>query len=443
MGAIARLREHPRGFWFVFWGELAERASYYGMRTILALYLLDVLAYDKSSGASIVQFFMAAAYFTPLLGGYLADRWLGRYRTILYFSIPYVVGHLVLGGVPTRWAMFTALGLLALGAGSIKPNISTLLGQIYDHEKKQALMTEGFSYYYAAINIGAVLTTFTLPWVRIRWGYGPALMVPAILMAVAFAVFAAGKGYYPREEVRKRPKKTPEQRAAEWATLRRLGGVFALIAVFWFVYDQNATTWMYFARDHLDLTLVPSFWIVPEVSLTADQLQSVNPFFIVILTPLFNALWQMLRKRRGGRPVADTRKMLVGFGIVVVCAGIMSLAGFVAGDGRVSVWFEVVAIFVMTLAELCVSVVGLEFAYTQAMPGTKSTVTAVFWLTVTAGDFAGGFFDHLYDDQLSPGSYFAVQAGIVFLAALVLVRVARGFHEDADAAIEPALPASG
>lgn len=441
MGAIARLKEHPKGFWFVFWGELAERASYYGMRTILALYLVDILRFDKASGASVVQFFMAAAYFTPLLGGYLADRWLGRYKTILYFSIPYVVGHLVLGGVPTRWAMFTALGLLALGAGSIKPNISTLLGQIYDHENKQALMTEGFSYYYAAINIGAVLTTFTLPWVRVTWGYGPALMVPAILMAAAFLVFAAGRRYYPREEVRKRPKKTPEQRAAEWATLRRLGGVFALIAVFWFVYDQNATTWMYFARDHLDLTLFPHFWIIPQVTLTADQLQSFNPFFIVVLTPIFNALWQILKKRRGGRSVPDTRKMLVGFGIVVVCAATMSMAGFLAGSGRVSVWFEVTAIFVMTLSELCVSVVGLEFAYTQALPGTKSTVTAVFWLTVTVGDFAGGFFDRLYGEALSPGMYFAVQAGIVFLAALALVRVARGFHEEAGAPSTTAAPA--
>ena len=96
----------------------------------------------------------------------------------------------------------------------------------------------------------------------------------------------------------------------------------------------------------------------------------------------------------------------------------------------------------MTLSELCVSVVGLEFAYTQALPGTKSTVTAVFWLTVTVGDFAGGFFDRLYGHALSPGMYFGVQAAIVFLAALALVRVARGFHDDAEAVPVPA-PAPG
>src|SRR5438270_4629658 len=125
------------------------------MRTILALYLTTVLAYSRHEGASIMQFFIAACYVTPLLGGFLADRWLGRYKTILYFSVPYIAGHLILGGFQTRPAMFLALFLLALGSGTIKPNTSTLMGQIYEQQKKSFLLTEAFSYFYAAINIGA------------------------------------------------------------------------------------------------------------------------------------------------------------------------------------------------------------------------------------------------------------------------------------------------
>ena len=121
MSAIARLKEHPTGFWFVFWGELAERASFYGMRTILALYLTEVLAFDQSGGAAVMQFFIAACYVAPLLGGWLADRYLGRYKTILYFSGPYMLGHIILGGIETRTAMFIALGLLALGSGPSSP----------------------------------------------------------------------------------------------------------------------------------------------------------------------------------------------------------------------------------------------------------------------------------------------------------------------------------
>ena len=106
--------------------------------------------------------------------------------------------------------------------------------------------------------------------------------------------------------------------------------------------------------------------------------------------------------------------------------------------GQVSAWWEITAVFVITLAELCVSVVGLEFAYTQALPGTKSTVTAAFLFTVFIGDFAGGFFDRLYD-QVSPGNYFAIQTAIMVATALAFVLVARKFERpEADAATEPA-----
>src|SRR4029078_7126809 len=110
------------------WGELAERASYYGMPTLLALYLVDSLRYGTPDAASIVQFFMAACYVTPVLGGWVADRFLGRYRTIAWFAIPYILGHLILGGVSPRTGLFIALPLLALGSGAIKPNTSTLMG---------------------------------------------------------------------------------------------------------------------------------------------------------------------------------------------------------------------------------------------------------------------------------------------------------------------------
>jgi POT family proton-dependent oligopeptide transporter len=420
MNAFSRLRQHPTGFWFVFWGELAERASFYGMRTVLALYLTHVLAFEESAAATIGQFFTAACYITPLLGGVVADRWLGRYRTILYFSLPYLCGHLILGGIQTRTAAFVAFGLLALGSGSIKPNASTLMGLVYEKEKKTELLTEAFSYYYAAINIGAALSSYFLPIIRDRHGYGVALAVPAALMAVGFIFFAAGKRYYPVEEIRTAAK-TPEQRTAERQTLVRLAEVFLLIAVFWFVYDQSSTTWVYFAEKNLDLR------IFGEFSFSPDQLQFVNPLLIVVLTPMFNWGWNALKRRRGGE-VPDTQKMLIGFVIVIVCMAMMALAGFIAGDGKASVWWLLVATFVITLSELCISVVGLEFAFRQAAPGTKSVVTGAFLFTVFIGDTAGGFFAQLYKTYLAPGPYFAVQTGIMLAAAIAFLRVARRFE---------------
>ena len=132
MSFISRLKEHPRGFWFVFWGELAERSSYYGMRTLLALYLVDVIGFSESQGASTMAFFQATCYLLPIFGGLIADYWLGRYRTILYFFVPYIFGQILLGNTHVPAFIYFALFLLALGSGTIKPSTSPLMGMIYE-----------------------------------------------------------------------------------------------------------------------------------------------------------------------------------------------------------------------------------------------------------------------------------------------------------------------
>lgn len=449
MSAIARLKEHPKGFWFIFWGELAERASFYGMRTVLALYMVTVLKYEQENAAAIMHAFIAAAYLAPLLGGWLADRVLGRYKTILYFSGPYILGHVILGGLETRAGLFIALGLLALGSGSIKPNTSTLMGQMYEEQKKGALLTEAFSYFYAAINIGSTIATLSLPLIRDRVkehslaagnsldlalerGNAVALMIPAVLMVFAFGFFALGKKHYPVEIVGNLPPKSPEQKTAERTTLARVAGIFALISIFWFVYDQSASTWIYFAADHMDLRLFGDF------STTPDQIQGLNPILIVALTPLFNGLWEILKARRGGVDVPDTRKMLLGFVIVIACMAIMSGAGFAAGAGKVSVWWMCLATLVITLSELCISVVGLEFAFKVAAPGTKSVVTAAFLFTVFVGDFIAGVFDKTLWNKISPGLFFTIQTAIMAVAAMIFIVVARRFEQPADRDDAPA-----
>jgi len=423
---FVRIRQHPTGFWFVFAGELAERASYYGMRTLLALYMINVLGFSQAAGTTVMKAFMAGCYLTPFFGGWVAEKYLGRYKTILYYSLPYIAGHLILGGFQNKTGLFAALVLLAFGSGAIKPNTSVLMGQIYDAEKKEALLNEAFSLFYAAVNVGAAASSFTLPIVVESQGgrYGLALMIPAVLMAVAFGAFAFGKRWYPTENVRAaRAPKTREQREIERRTLLRIAGVFAAIAVFWLIYDQNADTWIYFAQSHTDLRLFGG------VSLTANQMQALNPVFIVLLTPVFNWMWNSAKARRGGREVPDTSKMLVGFGIVVVTSVIMVYAAFLARNGvMVTIWWVVLATFVITLAELCISPVGLEFAYRQAAPGTKSVVTAAFHMTVFVGDSMGLMIAPFYEKQLTPAPYFGLLAILMTLTAFAFIPISRRFE---------------
>src|SRR6516162_6166651 len=178
---------HPPAIWFFFWGEFAERSSYYGMRAILFMYMTMALHYRDTEAAPIYAAFKMGCYLLPLLGGLLADRWIGRYWTIVGFSVPYVLGHFILGfsdptilgeaigGLSTQrlefianMLLFVSLALLAGGSGVIKPNISSLLGQTYDQKRpgKERLRSSAFLWFYLAINVGALISQLALPAIR-------------------------------------------------------------------------------------------------------------------------------------------------------------------------------------------------------------------------------------------------------------------------------------
>ena len=188
---------HPVAFWFFFWGEFAERSSYYGMRAILPLYLTTALLMPATTAGPVYYSFKMACYFLPLVGGYLADRYFGKYWTIVGFSVPYVLGHFILG-IENEVALFIALVLLAGGSGVIKPNISTLMGLTYDQQRPglERLRSAAFMWFYFSINVGALISVVSLPFIRDNWGYAVAFQFPAWLMAGALCIFAAGKRHY-------------------------------------------------------------------------------------------------------------------------------------------------------------------------------------------------------------------------------------------------------
>ena len=160
------MERHPRAFWFFFWGEFARRCSFYGMRAILPMYLTTALMMPDTTAGPVYYSFKMACYFLPLVGGYLADRYFGKYWTIVGFSIPYVLGHFILG-IENQVAPFIALALLAGGSGVIKPNISTLMGLTYDQQRPgiERLRSAAFLWFYFAINVGALISVVSLPFV--------------------------------------------------------------------------------------------------------------------------------------------------------------------------------------------------------------------------------------------------------------------------------------
>ena len=416
---------HPRGFWFIFWGELAERASFYGMKTLLLLYMIQKLGYTDANSASVVSLFTASCYILPIAGGYVADRWLGKFRTIMYFALPYILGHIVLGTFTSEVGLYTALLLLAGGSGSIKPNISTLMGLMYQKAGKSHLITQAFSWFYMAINIGATITTFSLPFVRDHYGYSVAFMAPTILMIVSLGIFYLGKKHYPKEDVRQQQHepRTREQKREDRAVLVRLSGLFLLIVFFWSIFDQSYSTWTLFARDYMILDVDIFSW---SFHLPPDAIQSLNPFLIVVMTPLFAWIWSKTDKDETHR-LPSTRKMLIGYFLVILCMGLMSVAGYFGVQAKVSILWELGAYILITMAELCISVVGLQLAFEEAPERMKSMITGIFLCTVFLGDSLAAWFSRIYTG-MAPANYFGMMTLMITVVTVLFYFVGRRFE---------------
>jgi dipeptide/tripeptide permease len=320
--------DHPLGFWFFFCGGCAERCSYYGMKAILLLYMIRILDFQDGYANRVMSFFMAACYLLPLAGGWVADKILGNYRTIVFFSIPYVIGQgiLAIASLHEPKYLYLSLGLLVLGSGMIKPNISTLMGLTYDQRRpgRAALRSDAFALFYASINIGSAVSSFCVPLIRNACGgdtkaYAYAFLLPTILMALSLVIFALGRPFYATTTIHRREHRTPEERRERMAVLRRMLGLFLVVVFFWSIFDQASSTWVLFSRDYLHLKVL-------GYQLAPDQIQTLNPVLILILLPPITMMWHVLA--RFGLDLKPTSKMLIGFVVTAATMGVIAWSGF-------------------------------------------------------------------------------------------------------------------
>lgn len=472
---------HPTGFWFIFFGELAERCSFYGMKALLTFYLIHVFFYAKDQASETVHLYVAGCYATGLIGGFIADRFLGKYWTIVLFAVPYIVGQFLVG-LSDQTLMFLSLVILAFGSGIIKPNISTLMGLTYDQQRpgQTELRSRAFGYFYMAINIGSFLSQLICPALRdyfgqvdtktgvplthetAKAGYLAGFLFPAALMCVALVLFAAGKRYYAKEDLKADAAKDAAGPEGKWAVAGRLAGLFVLVLFFWIIFDQHATTWIYFANDYLDIqftTPVAVFgktdWRIPP-----ESIQAANPFLIVLFVPLLNWLFSALARR--GIRVRPTDKMTVGFFLTAAACAVHVAAGYLATnpDGsiaKVSVLWQIGAYVALTLAEVLISVTGLELAFTAAPQSMKGFVTAMWLFPVFLANVFASQLAKTYPNTVGPGEaastpvfkafgfeffgipqfgtaqgYFLAMTAILLAVTVAFVVVARRFNRAQD-----------
>lgn len=390
----------PPGIPFIIGNEAAERFSFYGMRTILVVFMVQYLHFMDGSGGrglsanQAVEYyhqFASWVYFTPLLGALLADIFLGKYLTILWLSIVYCLGHAALAcmgsyGNSPVW-LFAGLLLICLGSGGIKPCVSAHVGDQFG-KKNHHLISRIYNWFYFSINFGSFFSTLLTPWLLEKYGPHWAFGVPGVLMAIATFMFWLGRNRF----VHIPPSGSgffKEVFSREGiVAFGKLIPLFAFIAVFWSLYDQTGSSWVLQA-EQMNLRFLGIDWL-------ESQIQAVNPILILVFIPLFTFVVYPWMNRVF--PLTPLRKIGIGMVLIAASFGLTTLIQtWIDAGQRPSIGWQIVAYVIITASEIMVSIVGLEFAYTQAPKAMKSWVMALFWLSVWGGNQFTAQVNHFID----------------------------------------------
>ncbi len=390
----------PRGLPYLLGNELAERFSFYGMKAILVVYMTEHLlnsngqpAYMSDEDAkSLYHLFNAAAYFFPLLGSILSDVFLGKYKTIIYLSLGYCVGHglLAMGdsGIgaqlfePKTW-MYAGLLFIAIGAGGIKPCASANLGDQFGSRNKH-LLAKAFEWWYFSINVGAAASSFLIPKLLDEYGPWVAFGLPGVLMVIATITFWVGRHKFAHVPPSGWAKFRSETLSPEGLrSLRYLAPLFLLfVPMFWSIFDQTGSAWVLQANA-MDLNVL-GYELLPA------QIQAANPVFILFLLPLFAlVIYPRLNRVVGLTPL---RKIGIGFCVTILASAMTAwLQMRIDGGETPSILWQILGYLVLTSAEVLVSITTLEFAYSQAPRKMKSFIMGIYFLGVSFGNlFASG-----------------------------------------------------
>ena len=379
----------PSGVPHIIGNEAAERFSFYGMKAMLAVFMVDYLHLMDGHGVSTMtkaeaaewgHLFNFAVYSTPFFGALLADAFFGKYNTIIWLSLVYCAGHAALAcmGVfgNSPWWLFAGLALIALGSGGIKPCVSAHVGDQFG-ARNAHLLTRIFNWFYFAINTGSVVSMILTPWL-LEW-YGPhwAFGIPGVLMALATLLFwmgrhrfihvpAAGMGFF-REMFK----------GGGWAAMLKLLPLYLFVAMFWALFDQTGTTWIFQSQD-MDLQFLGFKWL-------PSQIQSLNSIFVLTFIPVFTYIVYPLGDRLW--KLTPLRKVTLGLFIMTGAFALIAvIQQWIDSGGRPNIGWQVIAYALLTVAEVMVSIVALEFAYTQAPRTMKSLIMCFYLLSVAIGN---------------------------------------------------------
>jgi POT family proton-dependent oligopeptide transporter len=472
---------HPRGLATLFFTEMWERFSFYGMRALLILFMTDRtrggMGWNVESSSAVYGLYTFSVYVLALPGGWIADRLIGKKQAVLWGGIVIALGHYTLA-VPTEFTYFAGLGLVALGTGLLKPNVSAVVGDLY--QSKGARRDAGFSIFYMGINIGAMLgpTLCSLVGEQVNWHMGFGLagvgMTLAIVQYVLGQRYLAGAGDLSQEAAA-----TIDQakrmlaiggvvivvliagiwwlfdsgwvtlvRFADWTGIillavvllyfaytivfachtqlerRHVAAILFLFlgaALFWSGFEQAGSSMNLFADKFTDRTVVQGVsWLDP---IPTGWLQNVNPVFIVILAPVVGALWVKL----GAYNPSVGLKFAMGLMLLGVGFFVLAWGSRYTSTGKVGMQWLVVTYFFHTVGELCLSPVGLSFTTKLAPDRLVSQMMGIWFVGAATGNLiagrVAGFLEKMPPDTLfRTVAMISIGSGLAFLCLSPLIK---------------------
>ena len=411
----------PRGLTILFLTEMWEQFSYYGMRALLVYYMTKQLLIGQQQSSLIYGTYTSLAFFTPIIGGIISDRWLGKRRAVIIGGSTMALGHFMMTFEPL---FYPALATIALGNGLFLPSLPSQINDLYKPDDPR----RGWAYnvYYVGINVGGFLAPLvcgflgeTYGW---HWGFGAA----GVGMLLGLVVYVAGGKYLP-EQGRPLPILPPRAgegenarpAAASKRDLKRtallLLGVGLAVTIFRGAYEQVGNTVALFADAGIDrataFVTIPMTWF-----------QALNPMFVILMTPALLAWWS--RRAAGGGDASSMQKMATGALIVAASYLVLALAAYVAGSGQAN-WLWLLAYFVVyTLGELFILPTGLGLFARLAPPSLGATTVAAWYLAIFTGSMTAGIVGTLWS-RMSHPVYFVLLAIIASAAAGLLLALDR------------------
>lgn len=549
--------KYPKGLFFLVFTEFWERFGYYLMIGIFVLYMTadqseGGFGWDNADAADIYGTFIAVAYLTPFMGGLLADLKLGYRLSITIGGILMGIGYCMLA-IPEKWAFYTSLIIMVIGNGFFKPNISTLLGNLFNDPQYKSQKDTGYNIFYMGINLGAFICNFIAAIMRNKIGWHGAFISAGVGMFIGVITFWIGMKHYKHVDIRKEPK--PEDKpflfqfvkvlltgvafaALGWILPDAILGsekeeftfmgskstdaffmfcipviyfyasiykkanteerkplgtmftIFLIVILFWAIFKQNGTALTTYAKNYTDREVSENFIGITNTlgfseelkaenkevfqldeqfrkikdengepikcldypsyfkNLDADKyppqgeslklvnteiFQSVNPFFVVILTPLLIAFFSFMRKR-GNEPTTATK---IAYGLLISALSTLVMVGAVYytdnGMHKASSWWLIASYGVITVGELCLSPMGLSMVSKLSPLRLTALMMGGWSLATSIGNKLSGVLAKNWDKFDNKANYFWLNFALLMLAFLIMLfllkRLNRVFHE--------------